>query len=92
MAISTIFHYYTVPFLTATTALKQMDSEFEAIGEIPRDAFLSYFHARDSAGCSASYHLDSHILFSQRIGYYLSTGIPLRAWKRSSISSGDVIR
>jgi len=33
MAISTIFHYYTVPFLTATTALKQMDSEFEAIGE-----------------------------------------------------------
>lgn len=33
MAISTIFHYYTVPFLTATTALKQMDPEFEAIGE-----------------------------------------------------------
>jgi len=33
MAISTIFHYYTVPFLTATTALKQLDPEFEAIGE-----------------------------------------------------------
>ena len=33
LAISTIFHYYTVPFLTATTALKQMDPEFEAIGE-----------------------------------------------------------
>jgi len=33
LVISTIFHYYTVPFLTATTALKQMDPEFEAIGE-----------------------------------------------------------
>ena len=33
LVISTIFHYYTVPFLTATTALKQLDPEFEAIGE-----------------------------------------------------------
>ena len=33
LVISTVFHYYTVPFLTATTALKQMDPEFEAIGE-----------------------------------------------------------
>ena len=33
MVISTIFHYYTVPFLTATTALKQLDPEFESIGE-----------------------------------------------------------
>ncbi|MDY6875434.1 MAG: putative 2-aminoethylphosphonate ABC transporter permease subunit [Chloroflexota bacterium] len=33
MVISTVFHYYTVPFLTATTALKQLDPEFEAIGE-----------------------------------------------------------
>lgn len=33
MAISTVVHYYTVPFLTATTALKQMDPEFEFIGE-----------------------------------------------------------
>lgn len=33
MVISTIFHYYTVPFLTAMAALKQMDPAFEAIGE-----------------------------------------------------------
>lgn len=32
LAISTIIHYYTVPYLTATTALKQIDPEFEAIG------------------------------------------------------------
>jgi len=33
LVISTILHYYTVPFLTATTALKQLDPEFESIGE-----------------------------------------------------------
>jgi iron(III) transport system permease protein len=33
LAISTIMHYFTVPFLTAMTALKQLDPEFESIGE-----------------------------------------------------------
>jgi len=33
LSLSSIFHYYTVPFLTATAALKQMDPAFEAIGE-----------------------------------------------------------
>ncbi|RME85846.1 MAG: putative 2-aminoethylphosphonate ABC transporter permease subunit [Caldilineae bacterium] len=33
LVLSTIIHYYTVPFLTAMTALKQMDPAFEAIGE-----------------------------------------------------------
>jgi len=33
MIISNILHYYTVPFLTAMAALKQMDPAFEAIGE-----------------------------------------------------------
>lgn len=43
MAISTIFHYYTVPFLTASTALKQMDSEFESIGESLEAPFYRTF-------------------------------------------------
>lgn len=43
MAISTIFHYYTVPFLTATTALKQLDPEFEAIGESLEAPFYRTF-------------------------------------------------
>ncbi len=43
MAISTVFHYYTVPFLTATTALKQMDPEFEAIGESLEAPFYRTF-------------------------------------------------
>jgi iron(III) transport system permease protein len=33
LVLSTILHYYTVPFLTAMTALKRLDPEFEAIGE-----------------------------------------------------------
>jgi len=43
MSISTIFHYYTVPFLTATTALKQMAPEFEAIGESLEAPFYRTF-------------------------------------------------
>jgi iron(III) transport system permease protein len=31
LVISNIVHYFTVPFLTATTSLKQMDAEFENV-------------------------------------------------------------
>jgi iron(III) transport system permease protein len=31
LVIANMIHYYTVPFLTATTALKQMDPEFESV-------------------------------------------------------------
>ena len=43
MVISTVFHYYTVPFLTATTALKQLDPEFESIGESLETPFYRTF-------------------------------------------------
>jgi iron(III) transport system permease protein len=43
LAISTIVHYYTVPFLTATTALKQIDPEFEAISESMNAPFYKTF-------------------------------------------------
>jgi iron(III) transport system permease protein len=32
LVISNIVHFYTVSFLAATTALKQLDKEFEAVG------------------------------------------------------------
>jgi iron(III) transport system permease protein len=32
LVISNVIHYFTVGFLTATTALKQMDAEFENVG------------------------------------------------------------
>jgi iron(III) transport system permease protein len=31
LVISNLIHYFTVPFLTATTSLKQMDGEFENV-------------------------------------------------------------
>ena len=43
LVISTILHYYTVPFLTATTALKQMDPEFESTGESLEAPFFKTF-------------------------------------------------
>lgn len=43
LVISTIIHYYTVPFLTATTALKQLAPEFEAIGESLKAPFYRTF-------------------------------------------------
>jgi iron(III) transport system permease protein len=43
LVISTILHYYTVPFLTATTALKQMDPEFESTGESLEAPFYKTF-------------------------------------------------
>jgi iron(III) transport system permease protein len=33
LVLSTIVHFYTVGFMTATTALKQLDREFEAVSE-----------------------------------------------------------
>ena len=33
LVISNIIHFYTVSFLTATTALRQLDKEFEAVSE-----------------------------------------------------------
>jgi iron(III) transport system permease protein len=43
LVISTIVHYYTVPFLTATTSLKQIDPEFEAVSESMNAPFYRTF-------------------------------------------------
>ncbi len=43
LVISTIVHYYTVPFLTATTSIKQIDPEFEAISESMNTPFYRTF-------------------------------------------------
>ena len=43
LVIANIVHFYTVSFLTATTALKQIDGEFEAISESLRVPFYRTF-------------------------------------------------
>ena len=43
LVICTIVHYYTVPHLTALTALKQMDREFEAVSASLKVPFYKTF-------------------------------------------------
>ena len=43
LVISNLIHYFTVPFLTATTSLKQMDAEFENVGASMRVPFYKTF-------------------------------------------------
>lgn len=43
LVICTIVHYYTVPHLTALTALKQLDPEFEAVSESLNVPFYKTF-------------------------------------------------
>ena len=43
LVLCNIVHFYTVTFLTATTALKQLDKEFEAVSESMRVPFYVTF-------------------------------------------------
>lgn len=43
LVISNIIHFYTVSFLTATTALRQLDKEFEAVSESLSIPFYTTF-------------------------------------------------
>jgi len=43
LVVSNIVHFYTVSFLTATTALKQLDSEFETVSASMGVAFYKTF-------------------------------------------------
>ncbi|NOY12279.1 MAG: putative 2-aminoethylphosphonate ABC transporter permease subunit, partial [Deltaproteobacteria bacterium] len=43
LVISNIIHFYTVSFLTATTALRQLDKEFEAVSESMSVPFYTTF-------------------------------------------------
>ncbi|MBF0529736.1 MAG: putative 2-aminoethylphosphonate ABC transporter permease subunit [Deltaproteobacteria bacterium] len=43
LALSNIVHFYTVGFLTATTALKQLDQEFENVSEALGVSFIKTF-------------------------------------------------
>ncbi len=43
LVICTIVHYYTVPHLTAMTALKQLDAEFEAVSQSLKAPFYKTF-------------------------------------------------
>ncbi len=44
LVVSTVTHFYTVAHLTAVTALKQMDNEFEAVSSSLKQPFYRMFH------------------------------------------------
>lgn len=44
LVICTVVHYYTVPHLTAMTALKQLDAEFEAVSASLKVPFYKTFY------------------------------------------------
>ena len=43
LVVSTVTHFYTVAHLTAVTALKQMDNEFESVGASLKQPFYKVF-------------------------------------------------
>ena len=49
LVICTVTHFYTVSHLTAVTALKQMDHEFESVASSLKTPFLQTVFAGDSA-------------------------------------------
>ena len=45
IVLANVFHYYSVPFITATTALKKLDKEFELVSESMSVPFYKTFFA-----------------------------------------------
>ena len=43
LVIANIIHFYSVPFITATTSLRKLDKEFELVSESMRIPFLQFF-------------------------------------------------
>jgi iron(III) transport system permease protein len=43
LVIANIVHFYSVPFVTATSSLKKLDKEFEAVSESMRAPFYKTF-------------------------------------------------
>jgi len=83
LVISNIIHFYTVSFLTATTALRQLDKEFEAVSESMAVPFYKTFFRVTVPVClpaiieiGAYYFVSSMATVSAVIFLYTS-GLPL---------------
>ena len=56
LVLANIVHYYTVPHLTATTALKQLDTEFEISFSFSESAIHTNILVRYTANLHAGHH------------------------------------
>jgi iron(III) transport system permease protein len=61
LVVCTITHFYTVAHLTALTALKQIDAEFEAVSASLKQPFLQDAVASDRAGLPAGHSRYCHL-------------------------------
>jgi hypothetical protein len=87
LVICTVTHFYTVGHLTALTALKQMDGEFESVG-LAQAAVVEAVLQGDRAGLPAGdpRHLDLHV--RQRHDDGLGGGLPLWSRHQSCLRRG----
>ena len=86
LVICTVTHFYTVAHLTALTALKQMDREFEPVAASLTPAIPQAVPARHGAGLPAGGPGYLHLSLRQRDDDGVGGGVPLfrriHNWRR----------
>jgi hypothetical protein len=79
LTLCTIVHFYTTGHLTAVTALKALDPEFEAVSRFDEGAVLQDLLARHAAHLHAGPGGHRALLLHQRDDHHLGRGLPVLA-------------
>ena len=79
LTLCTIVHFYTTGHLTAVTALKALDAEFEAVSRLAEGAVLQDLLARHAADLHAGAGRHRALLLHQRDDDDLGRGVPVFA-------------
>ena len=88
LVISTIVHFYTVAHLTAVTALKQMDPEFESVAASLKAPFYKHVLAGDGTGVSARDPRHNDLPVRERDDHGVRGGVHLRPGYETRIRRG----
>ena len=78
LVVNTIAHFYTVAHITATTALKQIDAEFEAVSASLKVPVLAHLRPRHGADLHAGDPRHRRLHVRQRAHHGLVGDLPLR--------------
>ena len=84
LVINTVVHFYTVAHLTALTALKQMDPEFETVATSLRQPVHRTFRKVTVPVCLPAILDIAHLPVRERHGDRVRRRVPVRARARSS--------
>ncbi len=88
LVINTVAHYYTVGHLTATTALKQIDPEFEIGLGLAESAGVAHLRARDRADLPACDPRHRHLPVRQCHDDGVIGDLPLCARHQARLGGG----